>query len=181
MRYQGRYVKMVCPAACCRSSPMSPSSRGLGRGPFKAETRVRIPVGTPSPFGRWLPPPVFRHIPSRGCSTGMSTNPGGTELVVVLPHNASRPESRWGRIPSLSFTLHGSLFSVPVQIRSRALRGRVFGSARLWRSFDSCLQQHDDHDPLRDALDRRGDQSRQSHPAAQRASGHGEGGDSQLR
>ena len=25
----------------------SPSSRGLGRGPFKAETRVRIPVGTP--------------------------------------------------------------------------------------------------------------------------------------
>src|SRR5262245_57939485 len=27
----------------------SPSSRGLGRGPFKAETRVRIPVGTPSP------------------------------------------------------------------------------------------------------------------------------------
>ena len=26
----------------------SPSSRGLGRGPFKAETRVRIPVGTPA-------------------------------------------------------------------------------------------------------------------------------------
>ena len=26
----------------------SPSSRGLGRGPFKAETRVRIPVGTPT-------------------------------------------------------------------------------------------------------------------------------------
>jgi hypothetical protein len=25
--------------------------------------------------------------------------------------------------------------------------------------FDSCLQQHDDHDPLRDALDRRGDQT----------------------
>src|SRR5689334_3223531 len=31
-------------------STESPSSRGLGRGPFKAETRVRIPVGTP-PFG----------------------------------------------------------------------------------------------------------------------------------
>src|SRR5690349_1477892 len=25
----------------------SPSSRGLGRGPFKAKTRVRIPLGTP--------------------------------------------------------------------------------------------------------------------------------------
>ncbi len=31
----------VCPLT-------SPSSRGLGRGPFKAETRVRIPVGTPA-------------------------------------------------------------------------------------------------------------------------------------
>src|SRR5579864_6198547 len=30
----------------------SPSSRGLGRGPFKAETRVRIPVGTPE-FKGW--------------------------------------------------------------------------------------------------------------------------------
>src|SRR3954468_24283779 len=29
------------------SSDESPSSRGPGRGPFKAETRVRIPVGTP--------------------------------------------------------------------------------------------------------------------------------------
>ena len=29
------------------SSRASPSSRGLGRGPFKAKTRVRIPVGTP--------------------------------------------------------------------------------------------------------------------------------------
>src|SRR5690349_18295824 len=33
----------------------SPSSRGLGRGPFKAKTRVRIPLGTPPllqmPFG----------------------------------------------------------------------------------------------------------------------------------
>ena len=28
----------------------SPSSRGLGRGPFKAKTRVRIPVGTPPLF-----------------------------------------------------------------------------------------------------------------------------------
>ncbi len=27
----------------------SPSSRGLGRGPFKAKTRVRIPSGTPTP------------------------------------------------------------------------------------------------------------------------------------
>ena len=29
----------------------SPSSRGLGRGPFKAKTRVRIPVGTPHQVG----------------------------------------------------------------------------------------------------------------------------------
>ena len=27
--------------------PSSASSRGLGRGPFKAKTRVRIPLGTP--------------------------------------------------------------------------------------------------------------------------------------
>ena len=31
----------------------SPSSRGLGRGPFKAKTRVRIPVGTPSLKSQW--------------------------------------------------------------------------------------------------------------------------------
>ena len=31
------------------STLRSPSSRGLGRGPFKAKTRVRIPVGTPLP------------------------------------------------------------------------------------------------------------------------------------
>ena len=39
----------------------SPSSRGLGRGPFKAKTRVRIPVGTPHSTighstGRFAPP-----------------------------------------------------------------------------------------------------------------------------
>ena len=49
----------------CHNCQKSPSSRGRGRGPFKAETRVRIPVGTPSRFGRWPPPPVFRHIASR--------------------------------------------------------------------------------------------------------------------
>src|SRR5687767_1712391 len=32
----------------------SPSSRGLGRGPFKAKTRVRIPVGTPAFANRSL-------------------------------------------------------------------------------------------------------------------------------
>ena len=32
-----------------RSGPTSLSSRGLGRRPFKAVTRVRIPSGTPSP------------------------------------------------------------------------------------------------------------------------------------
>src|SRR5262245_14974465 len=36
----------------------SPSSRGLGRGPFKAKTRVRIPLGTPPLVG------PFRHIAS---------------------------------------------------------------------------------------------------------------------
>ena len=103
MRYQGRYVKMVCPATCCRTSSTSPSSRGLGRGPFKAETRVRIPVGTPSPFGRWLPPPVFRHIPSRGCSTGMGTNP--QVRVVALRSRVTR------RIPVGTLPSRGSKFS----------------------------------------------------------------------
>ena len=42
---------------CCdRPYPASPSSRGLGRGPFKAKTWVRIPLGTPldsqTPFRR---------------------------------------------------------------------------------------------------------------------------------
>jgi plasmid stabilization system protein ParE len=32
----------------CSPVRASPSSRGLGRGPFKAKTRVRIPLGTPS-------------------------------------------------------------------------------------------------------------------------------------
>ncbi len=35
--------------------PASPSSRGLGSSPFKAETRVRIPLGTPT-----FPSPVRR-------------------------------------------------------------------------------------------------------------------------
>ena len=34
------------------SSCRSPSSRGPGRGPFKAKTRVRIPLGTPILFAR---------------------------------------------------------------------------------------------------------------------------------
>ena len=54
---------MVCPATCCWTSSTSPSSRGLGRGPFKAETRVRIPVGTPTPFGRWPSTTEFQAHP----------------------------------------------------------------------------------------------------------------------
>src|SRR5262249_31144774 len=36
----------------------SPSSRGLGRGPFKAKTRVRIPMGTPNSDSRNLTVPI---------------------------------------------------------------------------------------------------------------------------
>ena len=37
----------ACYHRAISSSFQSPSSRGLGRGPFKAKTRVRIPLGTP--------------------------------------------------------------------------------------------------------------------------------------
>src|SRR4029453_10023347 len=37
-----------------RFSSEPPSSRGPGRGPFKAKTRVRIPLGTPTYV--WRPP-----------------------------------------------------------------------------------------------------------------------------
>jgi hypothetical protein len=50
---------------------LSPSSRGPGRGPFKAKTRVRIPLGTPA-FAldsvRRLPPP--ERFPSMFAGTG---------------------------------------------------------------------------------------------------------------
>src|SRR5688500_8417265 len=51
----------------------SPSSRGLGRGPFKAETRVRIPVGTPTfalLSGEGCPPEALR------AKAGSSPNEG---------------------------------------------------------------------------------------------------------
>jgi hypothetical protein len=59
----------------------SPSSRGLGRGPFKAETRVRIPVGTNPPSLRSV---VF--VPHRSSSLRRASS-----------RRASGTESRWGR------------------------------------------------------------------------------------
>ena len=44
-------------SGACRTPTESPSSRGLGRGPFKAKTRVRIPLGTPA----------FAHVSREGC------------------------------------------------------------------------------------------------------------------
>src|SRR6476660_1227504 len=52
MRVAGVYTALRPPGhliSLVGSPRASPSSRGLGRGPFKAETRVRIPVGTPHP------------------------------------------------------------------------------------------------------------------------------------
>ena len=54
------FVASVPTARAARAPCTSPSSRGLGRGPFKAETRVRIPLGTPAfalHFRRRLIPP----------------------------------------------------------------------------------------------------------------------------
>ncbi len=45
---EGATVGWVVVCASKLASPASPSSRGLGFSPFKAETRVRIPLGTPS-------------------------------------------------------------------------------------------------------------------------------------
>ncbi len=44
------YLVFGLPSA--RARDMSPSSRGPGRGPFKAKTRVRIPLGTPTPVSQ---------------------------------------------------------------------------------------------------------------------------------
>jgi hypothetical protein len=43
---------------------LSPSSRGLGRGPFKAKTRVRIPLGAPTTKAR----PRVKRGRAFGCS-----------------------------------------------------------------------------------------------------------------
>ena len=57
----------------------SPSSRGLGFSPFKAETRVRIPLGTPPPFG------PFPQTPLSPC------NAGGLARLRVRLDSYSRP------------------------------------------------------------------------------------------
>ena len=41
-------AKAACRSIIRSSHRVSPSSRGPGRGPFKAKTRVRIPLGTPA-------------------------------------------------------------------------------------------------------------------------------------
>ena len=56
-RILGRYARPpeARLEAGCSAAPdpaASPSSRGLGFSPFKAETRVRIPLGTPTRFHR---------------------------------------------------------------------------------------------------------------------------------
>src|SRR5687768_4565092 len=55
-KWSVRHLPTGAAVALFGASRLSPSSRGLGRGPFKAETRVRIPVGTPSYVG-----PFRRH------------------------------------------------------------------------------------------------------------------------
>src|SRR6478609_6217736 len=44
-------IKCLDASPDARHAPLSPSSRGPGRGPFKAKTRVRIPLGTPLDVG----------------------------------------------------------------------------------------------------------------------------------
>ena len=60
----------------------SPSSRGPGRGPFKAKTRVRIPSGTPHPENRESPARIPRVV------SGMRTSKTPDRRCV---HAASRP------------------------------------------------------------------------------------------
>src|SRR6266542_3290056 len=47
-------VRVLLSQPLLLSHPAAPSSRGLGHGPLKAETRVRIPLGPP-PFGSTTP------------------------------------------------------------------------------------------------------------------------------
>ena len=56
----------------------SPSSRGPGRGPFKAKTRVRIPLGTNPPSLRegGSTPTVFGKRRAARCAARAVPNPG---------------------------------------------------------------------------------------------------------
>lgn len=59
-----------------RRSPALPSSSGPGRGPLKAETRVRFPLGAPSPF-----------------------SPGGQDSAFELRPRSNRPGSNQPKMP----------------------------------------------------------------------------------
>src|SRR5215831_5835456 len=52
------------PAICFRLTDVAPSSRGLGHGPLKAETRVRIPLGPPKVVGQVLAASNPPNVPS---------------------------------------------------------------------------------------------------------------------
>jgi hypothetical protein len=88
---------MICLAGPERVRPCvprtSPSSRGLGRGPFKAETRVRIPVGTNPPSLRSVEfaPTAPQARGSTRCVAPAGTDPGGTPTIFG-PFRQIRPQ-----------------------------------------------------------------------------------------
>src|SRR5689334_19672984 len=65
-------------------SRAAPSSRGLGHGPLKAETRVRIPLGPPTPVHS-----VRHHVAGRGGDAG--NGPRGPVAGPTHPPPLRRP------------------------------------------------------------------------------------------
>jgi putative endonuclease len=122
----------------------SPSSRGLGRGPFKAETRVRIPVGTPASAHDYR-----RRLPRRSASregglsevrfarateryyVGLTTNVAARLGV----HNSggslhTRDLRPWELVVAIEFTNEASAVAFEKYLKS--------GSGRTFAKRHSC-------------------------------------------
>src|SRR5439155_15454547 len=69
------------------TEPRSPSSRGLGRRPFKAEARVRIPLGA----REGAPAPTHNHISAPVEESGRPHRPVKAKIA------GSKPVRRAGR------------------------------------------------------------------------------------
>src|SRR5687767_11951468 len=99
------------PRSSLETRASAPSSRGLGHGPFKAATRVRIPSGSSGQKYSRLPPAVFFCPP---CDFSRSDSPAAAHLL----HFHS--EGTWAGCWLVSFAWCSSLrfcFSPDVQRR----------------------------------------------------------------
>lgn len=111
---------------------MSPSSRGQGHRPFTSVTRVRIPLGTPSPTRRPRLPAGWRGAAGRGLrfrgpstvrpAIGVATNPPIPKTSALRATGATRDQ----RLPSDSVNNPDDAVAVTVgqPIRVEAVDGK---------------------------------------------------------